>query len=90
MRVQFVNLPNNNDFQYSIQRLNFNIQYSLSLIKYMLLITPNVVRLELSLKALFTISKWQSEQKHFHFLTENLNKYTLHKPINDESENPCK
>ena len=70
MQVQFVNLPNNNNFQYSIRRLNFHAQYSLSLIKYMLLITPNVVQLELSLKALLMISQWQIEQKRFHFLKE--------------------
>ena len=44
MQVPFVNLPNNN-FIYSIQRLNFHTQYSLSLINYMLLLTPNVVQL---------------------------------------------
>ena len=75
MQVQFVNLPNNNNFPYSIRRLNFHTQYSLSLIKYMLLITPNVVQLELA------ISQLQIEQKHFHFLKETLNKYMLHKPI---------
>ena len=45
MQVPFVNLPNNNNFQYSIRRLNFHAQYSLSLIKYMLQLTPNVVQL---------------------------------------------
>ena len=34
MQVQFVNLPNNNNFQYSIRRLNFHTHYSLNLAKY--------------------------------------------------------